>query len=256
MDKRAFLSRNVIAAGPGVSSASNPITGIQTLSTDPTQIPRYFAGSGAPSLTCTAGRDFYTDRTNQHLYFCYSLNTWKQADGGGRTDVQNFVLAGFSEPLGGVASAAYTSVAVGTFSATGPNGISYSVAGMPLPVGGAVMVAKKASSTWSGAAGTVDVSILASNGDGAAAPGNWNVNVSVGCAAANGAFSYGTASAISAAPAGLHNFQLYSAAGLNLPGSCAANSLMQFWVQRAADTGGTTGVNPFLVSVEVAMRGN
>jgi len=79
MDKRAFLSRNVIAPGSGVSSASDPTTGIQTLSTDPTIVPRYFTGSGAPASTCTAGRDFYTDTGGAHLYFCSSTNTWTQA---------------------------------------------------------------------------------------------------------------------------------------------------------------------------------
>jgi hypothetical protein len=82
------------------------------------------------------------------------------------------------------------------------------------------------------------------------------LNVYVGCAAANGAFSYGTASTITAAPPGLHNFQRYLTTGLNLPGSCAANSPMQFWVQRTADSGGTTGVNPFLTSMEIVIRGN
>ena len=79
MDKRAFLSRNVIAPGPGVSSASDPTTGIQTLSTDPTIAPRYFTGSSAPAGSCTAGRDFYTDTSGAHLYFCSSTNTWTQA---------------------------------------------------------------------------------------------------------------------------------------------------------------------------------
>jgi hypothetical protein len=118
------------------------------------------------------------------------------------------------------------------------------------------MVTKKASPTWSGAAGTVDLAVVASNADGAPAAGNWTLNVYAGCAAASGAFSYGTASTISAVPPGLHNFQRYSATALNLPGSCAAGSPMQFWVQRTADSGGTTGVNAFLTSMEVAIRGN
>jgi hypothetical protein len=303
MDKRAIYSRNVIASGQGVASAYDPTTGIQTLSTDPTLVPRYFAGSGAPaltcstgrdfyvdttaqllyfcsglntwkqstdpltvpryfsgsgapSITCTVGRDFYTDTTNQHLYFCDAANTWKQADPGSRTDVQNFVLAGSSAVGGGVVSATYSSVAAGTFSATGPNTISYTVAGLPLAVNGALMAAKKASPTWSGAAGSVDLTLVASNADGVPAAGNWTLTVYVGCAASNGAFTYGTASTISAVPPGLHNFQRYSTTGLSLPVSCAASSPMQFWVQRAADSGGTTGVSAFLIAMEVVMRGN
>jgi hypothetical protein len=259
MDRRAIFSRNVIAAGSGVSSAFDPTTGIQTVSTDPTLTPRYFSGSGAPALTCAAGRDFYTDKTNLHLYFCDAVNTWKQADpvaAAARTDVQNFVLAGSSPATGGVASPAYTSAAVGTFSATGPNSVAYTIAGLPLAVNGVVMVAKMASPTWTAAAGTVDLAVVATNADGAPAAGNWTLNVYAGCAAANGAFSYGTASTITAAPPSLHNFQRYLTTGLNLPGSCAANSPMQFWVQRTADSGGTTGVNAFLTSMEIVIRGN
>jgi hypothetical protein len=76
MDKRAIYSRDVIAVGPGVSSIADPSTGIQTLSTDPTQVPRYFTGAGVPSGTCTAGRDIYTDTTGPHLYWCGSTNIW------------------------------------------------------------------------------------------------------------------------------------------------------------------------------------
>jgi hypothetical protein len=79
MDKRAFLSRNVIAPGSGVSSASDPTTGVQTLSTDPTIVPRYFTGSGAPAGSCTAGRDLYTDTSGAHFYFCSATNVWTQA---------------------------------------------------------------------------------------------------------------------------------------------------------------------------------
>jgi len=78
MDKRAIYSRDVIAVGSGVLSASNPSTGVLTLTTDPTQVPRYFTGSGAPSSTCTAGRDFYTDTTGLNFWFCDATNTWKQ----------------------------------------------------------------------------------------------------------------------------------------------------------------------------------
>ena len=155
MDKRAVYSRDVIAAGPGVVSSSNASTGVQTLSTDPTAVPRYFADSGAPTSTCTAGRDFYTDLTNLHLYFCDAANTWKQADG--RTDVENFLLAG-DTTAAAAPLAAYSSATAARFTATGPNSIAYAVAGFPLAVNDAVMVTKKASPTWSGAAGTIDVS--------------------------------------------------------------------------------------------------
>lgn len=77
MDRRAVYSRNVLAGGSGVLSATDPSSGTQTFTVDPTVVPRYFTGSGAPSANCTAGRDFYTDTTGLNLYFCDAANTWK-----------------------------------------------------------------------------------------------------------------------------------------------------------------------------------
>ena len=93
-------------------------------------------------------------------------------------------------------------MAASTFSATGPNSVSYTVAGLPLAVNGAVMVAK-ASPPGAAASGAVDVSVVASNATGTPASGNWNLNVYAGCAAVNGVFSYGTASTVTAAPPAL-----------------------------------------------------
>ncbi len=257
MDERAVYSRDVIEPGFGVVSTSDPSTGVQTLATDPTTVPRYFTGSGAPTLTCTAGRDFFTDITNLHLYFCDAANTWKQADPGvvTRTDVDDFTLVSGSAS-GASILAAYSTTAAAVMTATGPNTLAYSVAGIPLDINGAVMVTKTASPTWSAAAGTIDVSIYVSNADGAPAAGNWNLNVYAGCATAGGTFSYAVASTITAAPPAHNDFQTFVAAGLALPTSCAASSPLQFWVQRTADSGGTTGVKAFAVSMEVVIRGN
>jgi len=105
MDKRAVYSRNVTAAGAGVMSAYNPSTGVQTLSTDPTQVPRYFAGSGAPSANCTAGRDLYTDTTGLNLYFCDATNTWKQAGGSAPVAVTKaYLLVPGSDVLAGAST--------------------------------------------------------------------------------------------------------------------------------------------------------
>jgi hypothetical protein len=76
MDYRAFLMSHVTAVGNGILSTSNPSTGIQTLSTDPTQVPRFFSGSGAPTGTCQAARDFYTNTSGPHLYWCGATNAW------------------------------------------------------------------------------------------------------------------------------------------------------------------------------------
>jgi hypothetical protein len=84
MDKRSVYSQGpVVAPGSGISSS---ITGsTQTLSTDPTVVPNYIVGSGAPAPsapTCTMGRTRYLDSVGQNDYFCDATNTWKQANGG------------------------------------------------------------------------------------------------------------------------------------------------------------------------------
>ena len=81
MDVRSAFSTVDIEAGNGLNSVIDPTTGDQTLTTDPLQVPRYFADSGAPSSNCTAGRDFYTDTTGLNLYFCDATNAWAQANG-------------------------------------------------------------------------------------------------------------------------------------------------------------------------------
>lgn len=92
MDKRAIYVNTPIQVGSGIASSYNPSTGLLSLFTDPTTVPRYTQGSGAPSGTCTAGRDFYTDTTGLHLYFCDAANTWKQADGGGGTVTESIAF--------------------------------------------------------------------------------------------------------------------------------------------------------------------
>lgn len=81
--------------GSGSAASTNPINGITTLATDPTVVPRYFTGSGAPGISCTAGRDFYTDTTGLDVYFCDATNTWKKANGGGSSSM--FTTSGTGE---------------------------------------------------------------------------------------------------------------------------------------------------------------
>jgi hypothetical protein len=255
MDVRSVYSRDVIVPGNGIMSLSNPSTGVQTLSTDPTMVPRYFAGSGSPATSCMAGRDFYTDTTNLNLYFCDAVNTWKQANAGSRTDVQDFMLTGGNTGSAEVVTAGDSSNAGLGVSATGPNSIAYKIGLVALNVNDWAMVTKKASSTWNAAAGTVDISLVVTNIDGAPAAGSWNLNFYVGCAATGSAFTYGTATAVTATPVS-SGFSTITAAGLNLPANCAAGKPMQFWVQRIADTGGTTGVRASASVMEVVIRGN
>lgn len=111
MDKRAIISRVVIAPGAGIASSNDPSTGVQTLTTDSTIVPRYFTGSGAPSSNCTTGRDFYTDSTNLNLYFCDATNTWKQSVGVIASGAKALATSAISSAA---CSSAQTATATGT----------------------------------------------------------------------------------------------------------------------------------------------
>jgi hypothetical protein len=132
MDKRAIYSREVIAPGSGVMSTSNPSTGVQTISTDPTQVPRYFAGSGAPSANCMAARDFYTDTVGRNLYFCDAANTWKQANA---NSIPGFTRNWAASTIGGGSGAGTGWLSSGGIVTTGMgspaayNGLSLATAG-------------------------------------------------------------------------------------------------------------------------------
>jgi len=62
---------NSLQAGTGINLAGN------TISVKDTLVPFYYTGSGAPTLSCTAGRDYYVDTANLNLYFCRAPNTWQ-----------------------------------------------------------------------------------------------------------------------------------------------------------------------------------
>lgn len=79
MDNRAVYSLTSLTPGQSIVTSQDPSTGITTIQTDSTVVPRYFTGSGAPGITCTTGRDSYTDTANLNLYFCDAVNTWKQS---------------------------------------------------------------------------------------------------------------------------------------------------------------------------------
>lgn len=102
MNKRASMSNTVIAPGNGVSSAYDPTTGIQTISTDPTITPRWSQQAGPPSSTCAAGRDFNLDTTAHALYDCTQTNVWTPRGGSTVTDVHTFpaCAAQSSVPIG------------------------------------------------------------------------------------------------------------------------------------------------------------
>jgi len=263
MDLRAVYSNRVTLAGAGISSSLDPTTGNQTISTDPTITPRYFVGSGAPALSCTLGRDSYTDNTTSGHpeYYCQSTNVWAaRGSGGAGTVIQNFPMAFYMGGgwYPGVQQSNNGNVLAVTPNVSGPASASYTVGAQLLYNTGNqfVMVTRKASSTWSAAAGTVDVNWTSITRDAPSA-GTWNFSVYVGCAAVNGDFTYGSASTLAVtAPSVLGKFNTYKVTGVNLPGSCAADLPMQFWIIRGADTGGNTLANIALTSIEVVMRGN
>lgn len=85
MDKRGV--HNVMTPGSGIAKSRDGATGNETLSTDPTTVPRYTHQAGAPTSTCTAGRDLNLDDTAHAFYDCTQTNTWT-ARGGGATSTQ------------------------------------------------------------------------------------------------------------------------------------------------------------------------
>lgn len=88
VEARAAQQGGIIPiAGTNLTAASTNGGRSETLAVDTTIVPEYSTGSGAPASSCTAGRDFYTDTTNFHLYFCKATNTWLQADGGAGANI-------------------------------------------------------------------------------------------------------------------------------------------------------------------------
>jgi hypothetical protein len=265
MDKRAFLSRNVIAPGSGISSSSDPTTGIQTLSTDPTIVPRYFTQVGAPSGSCTSGRDFDTRSDSPYTQYGCQNGSWATfgGGGGGGTAAIDF----FNWPLVTYYNGGYLSTNVGktnsttvlgvsTVSGTGPASQSYAIGSILIYHSQSLMVTKQISSTWSAAAGTIDVSFTAINRDGNGGS-NYNISVYAGCSTPGSTgsdFTYGTASTVSIATGSTTGVvSTYTAAGVNLPGSCAASSPLQIWLVRGADSNTS---NLALYQIQATIRGN
>jgi len=79
-DLRALTSRVTLAAGEGIS-VSTGISGSNTVAVDASVVPRYSTGSGAPSASCTQGRDYYLDTAAGTLYQCTATNTWATVGG-------------------------------------------------------------------------------------------------------------------------------------------------------------------------------
>lgn len=62
--------------GAGVVMAGNVIT------VDAATIPSYSLGTGAPSGSCSPGRDYYLDASAHQLYYCASEGSWRSLSSG------------------------------------------------------------------------------------------------------------------------------------------------------------------------------
>jgi len=75
---------SVLTSGSYVAGAGIVIGG-STISIEDAVVPLYYTGSGAPTVACLPGRDFYTDITNGGFYFCKAVNVWQLASSSGHT---------------------------------------------------------------------------------------------------------------------------------------------------------------------------
>jgi hypothetical protein len=265
-DDRAVYSKEYIKAGQSIVVQPSGVDGSVTVQTDSTVVPRYFTGVGAPSSSCTTGRDYYTNTSSQTLYSCTATNTWTAVGGSSSQTInQYFSVGDYNQNstlfylVQSPSALVYCGSGGGSANQTGPNSLSYRLYGLLAAINDWEFFRWQAPSTWSAAAGTVDLAIDASNcWDGSTSAGSWNFNFYVGCAASGAYATYGTAStAVGTPPATASaGIKTYSVTGLNLPAACAANVPMEFWVQRVADTGGTTGARPVIYGLRLTMRGN
>ncbi len=75
----ALPNNPVLSTGDGIVAIG------PTISVDDATVPQYLVGSAPPALACVAGRSFYTNLTNQRLYYCIATNTWASLSRFGHT---------------------------------------------------------------------------------------------------------------------------------------------------------------------------
>lgn len=144
----------IVATGEGIVVVAGVIA------VDSAVVPVFSTGAGVPSAVCTTGREFYTDTTNDLLYFCVDTNTWAQvgvsnavtaaavlADtklvvgSGGARGVAVSGLSGVVKSTSGVPSAAASSDIVGLFASGACSGYLKSDGTCDTPSGGADPIA-------------------------------------------------------------------------------------------------------------------
>jgi hypothetical protein len=167
--------------------------------------------------------------------------------------------AGGGSPVG---LAAWSSNAASCIASTitGPNSTAYNVCQIPLTsTGDSVMVQTQTTPIWRAGLHSVDVIAILWQNDGTPALGTWQISFVVGCAPVNnsggGTFSYVVGAIDSSTPPNQFQYESFLANNLT-PTGCVAGSFLQIWVQRQADSGGSTGVTPRVVSLQITMRGS
>ena len=175
--------------------------------------------------------------------------------GGSSSAFQSFILVDGSE-AGGWTALAFSngSPVLGVATAAGPLSATQTIGALLLATAttNLVMVTTKYE-----ASGTVDIGwvTIMRGAEGAPAAGSWNFSVYLGCAANDSNFTYGTPSTLTFTPPATGGvISNYRVTAVNVPASCTAHKPMQVWIFRTADTGGTTGVNAPMVSIDVTQH--
>lgn len=83
-----MLTSSSYIAGTGIN-----ITGL-TVSVEDAVVPLYYTGSGAPTISCAAGRDYYADLGSGALYFCRATNVWQPVSNSGHTHGAADIISG------------------------------------------------------------------------------------------------------------------------------------------------------------------
>jgi hypothetical protein len=142
---------------------------------------------------------------------------------------------------------------------SGPASQPYSVCFVPLTnAGDAVMVQTAATQTWSAGPHSVDINVILWQNDGTSSSAVWSITFILGCVgtvAGAGSFTYVSGAVDLSSPPPQYQYETFFGQGLT-PTNCPSDSFLQAWIIRNADSGGSTGVIPRVVSVQIIIRGS
>jgi hypothetical protein len=71
--QNAWTVQGVPSAGSGIVVSGNAIA------VEDAVVPMYYTGTGAPTIACVTGRDFYVDTAAGSVYFCKAAGQWQAA---------------------------------------------------------------------------------------------------------------------------------------------------------------------------------